>query len=145
MKSESLPNLKTIRNVKNSLRVGRLHTKGIMTHNQLRKPPQEEVIPDERELSRALRQEEARFKKQDLAVERAKRKVSLERKKLSQVVAKNQEIMKLRQKLQDERWNGSKTANLKSIPTSDPKANKPLTETEKDAPHSNFKKLRVGY
>ena len=147
MKSESLRSLKTPRDVKNSLKIGRLHRKQIMTHNQLHKPLQEEVLPDPMELSRALRQEKAQFKKQDLAVEKAKRKVLQERKKLAQVVAKNQEIMNLRQKLQDERWDRSEHGNSKSATVrqdASPVApDKPTTE--KDVPHSNFKKLRVEY
>jgi hypothetical protein len=104
MESESLRNIKTMRQVKSSLEVARKKT--IRTTNNLFKtnPGPELIDPAaDRQIGRILAREKARFKAYEGSVEGSRQRLLQSRKKLAIIINRNQTLTEMKHQLQQDR------------------------------------------
>ena len=105
MKSETLRNLRTMREVKNSLELARNHRP--RTTNSLSRPRDEieylESLND-RQLEQVLEKERRRFGAQEASINKSRQRVLRSREKLAMTVNRNRALTELRRKLQQTRW-----------------------------------------
>jgi hypothetical protein len=131
MKSESLVNIKTFRDIKND--VEKRGERKIKTTNSLSKTEEEleaiDSIVDDKDLDRALEKERQRFARQDLAIKRVRKKLIAARIKLAKMVNKNRKVTELRHQLQKERG----------------KREDPPQKIKRTSKSTNFKEVDIGY
>jgi len=131
MKSESLVNIKTFRDIRTDLE--KRGERKIKTTNSLSKTEEElktiDSIVDDKALALTLQKERQRFSRQDLAIKRARKKLLATRRKLAKMVNKNREVMELRHQLQKERGEREDSPQ----------------KTKNASKFSNFKEVEIGY
>jgi hypothetical protein len=104
MESESLRNIKTMRQVKSSLEVARKKT--IPTTNSLfkTKPGAEPNDPAaDRQIGRILAREKSRFKAYEDSVEKSRQRLLQSRRKLAIIINRNQSLTEMKHQLQQAR------------------------------------------
>jgi len=107
MESESLRDVRTMRQVKTSLDVARRQK--LRTTNSLSKTREEieylESMTDSR-LRQVLAKEKTRFAAVDASVEKSRQRLFRSREKLAATINKNRALIELRHELQRARWEG---------------------------------------
>lgn len=130
MKSEALRNIRTMRDVKNSLAMAR--GQRLRTTNSLSKTREEieylESLTDRR-LDQVLAKERRRFEVLEATISKSRQRVLRARAKLAMTINKNRALTELRHELQRARWEGN-----------DPGA--PKAET---APEPNLRQIELRY
>ena len=107
MKSEALGNLRTMRQVRNSIEVA--GERKAKTTNSLSRTKEmiESLEPlSDRRLGCVLTRERKRFGNYEAAVNRSRQRLLKSRKKLATTIANNLALTQLRHELQQERWRG---------------------------------------
>jgi hypothetical protein len=106
MKSETLRNIKTMRQVKTSLEVARHHE--LKTTNKLYKTAEEieeleSMSLEDKQIAQILAREKARAAKFEASVDKSQRKLLASRKKLAVVINRNRALTELRHEIQMQR------------------------------------------
>jgi hypothetical protein len=108
MKSEALRNIKTMRQIRNSLNAAR--SEKLRTSNSLSRSREElehlESLTDSR-LEQILAKERERARAFDTSVEKSRQRLIKSREKLAATINKNRALTDLRHQLQRARWDGN--------------------------------------
>lgn len=111
IKSEALRNIKTMRQIRNSLNVAR--SEKLRTTNSLSRSREElehlELLTDSR-LEQVLAKERARVAAFAASVEKSRQRVIKSREKLAATINKNRALTDLRHQQQRARWDGNDPA-----------------------------------
>ncbi|MBI4267412.1 MAG: hypothetical protein HY662_01345 [Chloroflexi bacterium] len=118
MGSETLRNIRTMRQVKTSLDLARQQK--ARTTNSLSKTEEDiarQQQSDDRRIKQVLTKERRRFATQEASVERLRQRILRSREKLAATINKNRALTELRIKLQQTRWEegNSKPAPAQSV------------------------------
>jgi hypothetical protein len=105
MESESLRNIKTMRQVKSSLDVAMKKnvrtTNGLFKHKQVAEP----IDPSsDRQIGQILAREKSRFTAYEGSVEKSRQRLLQSRKKLATIIRRNQALTEMKHQLQQSRW-----------------------------------------
>lgn len=116
MQSESLRNIKTLRQVRAGPEAA---IRGIKTTNRLSRTPEEiEQLesPADQRLPQVLERERRRFHAQDAALEKSRQRLCRARRKLAVTINRNRALTSLRHELQRARWEDNSAPLLASRP-----------------------------
>jgi hypothetical protein len=108
VKSEALRNIRTMRDVKNSLDL--IRNQRLKTTNALSKTKEEIVhlvSVTERRVEQVLDKEKRRFTAQEASIKRSRHQLLKAREKLAMTINKNRALTELRCQLQQARWEGN--------------------------------------
>ena len=117
MLSESLRNIRTMRQVKASLDLAK--NQRVKTTNSLSKTEEEVAhlqILSDRQIEQILAEEMKRSAATEAAVDKSRRRLIKAREKLAATINKNRALTELRHELQQARWEGRDSVPSKKVP-----------------------------